>query len=379
MKIAITPEIQELLNSNAPVAFGVSGGKDSCAVALAVTEYLDSINHRGPRILIHSDLGRVEWKDSLPTCERLAAALNLELVVVQRQAGDMLDRWQQRWRNNAGRYSNLECVKLILPWSTPAMRFCTSELKVAIITSALAKRFPGQSIVSVSGIRREESPARAKASITKVQPKLSRSSIGTRGCDWHPILDWTKAEIFEYLARKQFDLHEAYRVYSSSRVSCCFCIMSSADDLRAASKCEDNHELYRAMVRLETDSTFSFQSSSWLGDVAPHLLNAEQRQYLIETKERARIREEAESRIPKHLLYVKGWPTFVPSIKEAELLAEVRNTVAQAVQIGIGYTTPEAIIAGYEELMVRRPAVVCAAAALSSRSDQPVLMSIGAK
>jgi hypothetical protein len=52
---------------------------------LALIPYLDAIGHHGPRVLIHSDLGQVEWKDSLPTCERLAARLGLELIVVRRQ------------------------------------------------------------------------------------------------------------------------------------------------------------------------------------------------------------------------------------------------------------------------------------------------------
>src|SRR5581483_2926625 len=99
--------------------------------------------HRGPRVLIHSDLGRVEWGDSLPQCERLAAHLGLELIVVRRQAGGLMERWQTRWANNVARCAALECVKLILPWSTASMRFCTSELKTAIICRELVQRFPG--------------------------------------------------------------------------------------------------------------------------------------------------------------------------------------------------------------------------------------------
>ena len=38
--------------------------------------HLDRIGHTGPRLLIHADLGSVEWRDSLPTCERLAARLD---------------------------------------------------------------------------------------------------------------------------------------------------------------------------------------------------------------------------------------------------------------------------------------------------------------
>ncbi|MHB8317452.1 MAG: hypothetical protein ACYDCW_17210, partial [Acidithiobacillus ferrivorans] len=73
--VAVTSEVSELLEQNAVVAIGVSGGKDSDACAIAVSRYLDQIGHRGPRVLVHADLGRVEWADSLPSCERLAARL----------------------------------------------------------------------------------------------------------------------------------------------------------------------------------------------------------------------------------------------------------------------------------------------------------------
>jgi hypothetical protein len=117
--------------------------------------YLDEIGFTGPRLLIHADLGRVEWKQSIEVCHRLARRLGWELMVVNRRAGDLMDRWTKRWDNNVERYRELECVKLILPWSTPSMRFCTSEMKTAIICSALKKRFPKQNILSLVGVRHD--------------------------------------------------------------------------------------------------------------------------------------------------------------------------------------------------------------------------------
>jgi hypothetical protein len=34
----------------------------------------------------------VEWKDSLPVCQKLAKRMKWELVVVRRKAGDLMDR-----------------------------------------------------------------------------------------------------------------------------------------------------------------------------------------------------------------------------------------------------------------------------------------------
>lgn len=125
--ITTTEHIDELIRAGSPVAIGVSGGKDSDAAAIATVAHLDALGHTGPRVLIHSDLGRVEWLESLPQCQRLADFLNLELIVVRRKSGDMMDRWLTRWANNVERYTNLQCVKVILPWSTASMRFCTND------------------------------------------------------------------------------------------------------------------------------------------------------------------------------------------------------------------------------------------------------------
>jgi hypothetical protein len=71
-EVLVTPEITSALEAGAAVAIGVSGGKDSAVTALATMDYLEDLGHRGPRLLIHSDLGRVEWRQSLPACQRLA-------------------------------------------------------------------------------------------------------------------------------------------------------------------------------------------------------------------------------------------------------------------------------------------------------------------
>ncbi len=345
------PALEDTLRSGAAVAIGVSGGKDSCACAIAVNEYLDRITHHGPRVLIHADLGRVEWRQPLGVCHRLATRLGLELVVVERTAGDLLARWQQRWRDNVKRYADLECVKLILPWSTSGMRFCTSELKTAPICRELVKRFPGRTIVSVTGIRAQESGRRARRPIVAEQPKLVSRRNATMGCDWHPLLSWTRTEVLDYLAEKAFDLHEAYTVFGSSRVSCAFCVLASQSDLKSASSCVTNHEVYRALVALEIESTFSFQERGWLSDVAPDLLDSDTRINALAVKDKATRREFAERMIPKHLLYEAGWPHCIPTIEEAELLAEVRREVATAVGIRIGFTKPDEILRRYADLI----------------------------
>lgn len=350
--VATTPEVDELLHRNAVCAVGVSGGKDSDAVALAVAAHLDLIGHSGPRVLIHSDLGRIEWRDSLPSCERLAKHLGWELMVVKRSAGDMLDRWYSRWAANVERYKTLNCVTLILPWSTPALRFCTSEMKADQICRALRKRWPKQDVLNVTGIRRQESPARSKMPVSAPLGKLQRKAAA--GVSWNAIIEWKLGDVFGAIADAGLSLHEAYTVYGASRVSCSSCIMSTGADLLAAASCEDNHEAYRLIVELEAASTFGFQGNRWLADVAPHLLSQDLRDRVTLAKRAAFDRVAAEKEIPKRLLFTAGWPTSMPTAAEGEVLASVRRRVAQAVGLDIGVTTGADVLARYRELLALR-------------------------
>ena len=142
--IATDAIITDALAENAIVAFSVSGGKDSAAATLATNHYLDALGHdRARRIIIHADLGRIEWMTTPRQVEALAARAGLDLVVVRRQAGDLITRWQQRFTNCKAPYESLTTYGLVGPWSSGALRFCTSELKTHVITAERRRRLPG--------------------------------------------------------------------------------------------------------------------------------------------------------------------------------------------------------------------------------------------
>lgn len=326
------------------MAIGVSGGKDSQCAAIATFHHLDGVGHNGPRLLVHADLGSVEWRDSLPVCERLAYDLGTELVVVRRKQGGLMEQWETRWRSNALRYEDLSTVTLVPCWSTPRMRFCTSGQKTSQIHSELKRRFKGHPIISVSGVRRAESRQRARATIADRDKSAGIWS-------WRPILDWSTADVFGALDAWGIDPHPAYRRFGLSRVSCRFCIMSSLPDLIAATGQPETHDLYREMVGLECRSTFAFQGSRWLGDIAPHLLGDDLSEALASAKEKARLRIDAENRITKPMLYVKGWPTRMLSDAEADLLAEVRTRVSSLLGLQARYLDRASIHARYAELI----------------------------
>jgi len=355
--VSTTPEISALLSrkENPPVcAFGISGGKDSHAMALAGNRYLDEIGFTGTRLAVHADLGRAEWIQSKDKCQELADSLGWELMVVKRAAGDLVDRWLVRWRNNVERYTNLECVQLILPWSTASWRFCTSELKSAVVRSNLKKRFPGQDIINAVGIRAQESRSRAKMPVFKEDRLLS--TMKSSGYTWNAIIDWPVEDVFKIIGEHTVALHPAYTEYGMSRVSCAFCVLASGADLQAATTCPDNLALFHELVDLEISSAFSFQSNRWLGDVNPELLSEQQMAGLAIAKSIAKERAALEARIPEELLYEKGWPLRVPTQAEAQILAEVRIQVSQLQGLTSKYLDACSIRARYQELIAIRDA-----------------------
>lgn len=345
--ISTTPDLDRLLAAGAPVAIGVSGGKDSQACALATVAHLDAIGHSGPRVLIHADLGSVEWDDSLPACEALAEHLGLQLIVVRRKAGGLMERWESRWASSVARYESLSTVTLVPCWSTPSMRFCTSETKTHPIIAELKRRFGRQQIVNVTGIRRAESAARSRATIADFD---ETNLLWT----WRPIADWSVEQVFAAIDASGLAPHPAYREFGMSRVSCRFCIMSNVADLTAAAAQPEAHDLYRQMVALESRSSFAFQGSRWLGDVAPQLLTAERRYDLAAGKARAAARVAAEKAITRPMLYVRGWPTRMLTDDEADILAAVRAEVAALFGFARTFVDRAAVHGRYADLLQQR-------------------------
>lgn len=351
--LSMDMETATMLAMDAAVASGVSGGKDSAALSIVLNWFLKEINHRGKKILIHSDLGLIEHADSLPACRRLAEKIGWELIVVKPRI-DMIGRWYQRNRDNNTRYIDLSCVKMITPWSSSSLRFCTSEMKVAPICSELKKLFPGQPIINAVGIRAEESPARAKKPISKVNKQLTVETIGTYGRDWNSIRDFPVEQVWLVQRKENFCGHEAYDKNGNSRVSCSICILAGIDEIRA-SLCDDrNHEAYRRVVRLEIFSTYSFSQSFYAGDVAPELLSAEMLDGLALAKEKAAQRILIESEITEELLYVKGWPTFQPNREQSALIAGVRAQIGELMNLPVKHTTWRGVYDRYAALLVKK-------------------------
>ena len=329
-RIAADPLIEAVLDEHPIVAFSVSGGKDSAAATVATNDYLDARGHpRARRVLIHADLGAIEWRSTPEQVASLAKRTGLELIIARRQAGGLIERWQQRFANGKARYTKLETYNLIGPWSSSALRFCTSEMKAQVIGPELRRRYAGQTIVSVVGLRRAESASRAQARIATIDTRFAKpgNAAGTRMLTWHPIIEWSDAEVFAFHEERGLALHEAYWRWDATRMGCTYCVLASLRNLAASARAPDNHEVFRRLVAIEIASTFSFQSARWLGDVAPELLDSGQAHRLAEAKQAANLRRSHEASLPADLRFQKGWPPRVPTTSEAARIAEVRARI----------------------------------------------------
>ena len=350
--VAIDETITEGLAKGAHVVFSLSGGKDSSAAAFAVDAYLDTIGHpRERRHAIHADLGMIEWLSTSNMVETIAAMLAVDLAVVKRKAGGLIERWEQRWASSLGRYENLETYQLVSPFSSARLRFCTGETKVQPIGSCLRKRFAGKTVISVVGIRRQESIARATAPVSKIDTRFAPlgNRAGTRMVTWHPIVDWSIEDVFAYHAAKSIPLHEAYR-RGASRLSCSYCVLAGINNLSVSSSCEGNYPAYRAIVDIEIKSGFSFQPNRWLADVSPQILTASQRRHVIEAKHNAEKRRDLESGLPGDLRFTRGWPPRIPSLEEAGTICRIRNEIAARHGIASKWATPRAVRERFAEL-----------------------------
>lgn len=251
----ITPQIQGyhwiLVNS--------SGGKDSQAMLDYVVELCDKLGVSRSRIVVvHCDLGRVEWEGTAELAREQAEHYGLRFEIVAREIGDLLTQVEQRHEANVAKGKDHS------PWPSSKSRWCTSDQKTAqvlkLITSLTeeAQRSLGSGrqvrILNCLGIRAEESPARAKKTPFGVEKKATN---GKRHTDrWLPIFTWTEEQVWDRIWASGVRWHDAYDK-GMSRLSCCFCVLAAKADLIIAAK--HNPTLAQEYIAVEAKVGHAFK------------------------------------------------------------------------------------------------------------------------
>jgi hypothetical protein len=267
--------IEAALDGGAALAISISGGKDSQAMALALTALHRERGWSGEVFCITADLGSIEWPETHAHVQRIADLCGVPLVTVQRtDKRGLVEHWTARGERMAAQ------GKQARPWSSSAARFCTSDLKRDPIDAYL-RRY--SNVVCAVGIRAQESAGRAK------QPTWARRRIHNsrrQALTWHPILAWSLLDVLgqcghtwaelrdrqaAYAQGKTeallgWSLHPAY-VYGNERLSCQFCVLGSLGDLQNGAR--HNPAMLEELIAIEDRFGFTFQADRSLKTFRP--------------------------------------------------------------------------------------------------------------
>jgi hypothetical protein len=142
------------LEAGADCALNTSGGVDSQAAVRMMARWHRARPFSGQLYMIWADLGRAEWPETPALIAKNAEELGLPLIVVRREKGDLLDRFDERRAT-----LDAQGRKDTPHFPTNSSLYCTGELK----RGPLDKHFRlSLCIASVEGIRADESANRAE-------------------------------------------------------------------------------------------------------------------------------------------------------------------------------------------------------------------------
>lgn len=283
----------ELLRQNALFVVNLSGGKDSQAMWLHLTQDLkiplENI------YAIHADLPGADWPRIKFPSGRIAPSVvehmrgttdaPIEIVVARWGSTGEIKTFDSLVRH-AGEVKGVEH-----PFPSPANRQCTSDLKTGVIGSASLTKlcelnglevrkgggcgsvegFPWRIVVMCLGIRSAESTNREQDSPWRLS--LEASKQGRAWFRWYPIFDWSKEEVFDEISRYGQEPFWTYGMTPEhmdmirekaptatrgmERLSCQFCILGSQNDLWLAAQLAPQAYARRCALEEQFDSAMS--------------------------------------------------------------------------------------------------------------------------
>lgn len=221
-----------------------SAGKDSQAMLIHLRRHVPDAQ----LLLIHADLGRVEWDGNVDHIRATSAGLPLLIAHSRR---DLLQMVRDRFANKPD----------VPSWPSPSNRQCTSDLKRGPIEREIRRHLKahpefGGLIVNCMGMRAQESASRSKLTTFKLNE--GNSKAGREWYDWLPIHALSTDDVFAMIRDAGQDAHPIY-AQGMSRLSCRFCIMASEADLTIAARLSP--DLYREYCEIEETTGYSMSMS----------------------------------------------------------------------------------------------------------------------
>ncbi|MCX4523918.1 phosphoadenosine phosphosulfate reductase family protein [Streptomyces anulatus] len=234
----------ELIRQADRVVISSSGGKDSQAQASYVVGRADALGMLDKVVVVHADLGRVEWAGTRELASEQARLLGVRrFEVVQASGGDLLDRVGVRYgklkakaeREALERGEDPAGAKVAPAWPSSSARWCTPDAKRGPIwtlytrlTAELAHLGRPVRILECIGQRAAESSQRAQ--LAEVEINRSASNGKRHITTWRPIHGWSDARVWREIADSGLPYHPAYD-WGNRRLSCVFCVLGCVGDL----------------------------------------------------------------------------------------------------------------------------------------------------
>ena len=293
MHIQIPPVVHAaLMLPETLLAINLSGGKDGQAMLKAL-RVLISPFWQATIVILHMNLGRMEWRHTLSHCWHLALQAGLPFIVLRKkryengyvQYVDLID-------DILARKDKLEAEGRDIPfWPSAGIRYCTKSQK-SNVSDKYYRHW--KYVISAEGIRADESTKRAEKKPLHIRKSITaeylkqmpvetafchRQGDQRWGVNWYPIFDWSLDDVWQvcgtscedlerrralYNAGKQqeaFDgwlAHRAY-VYGADRVSCALCVLANKATLEAGAR--HNPELLDTLCQMEIDGGYTFKKN----------------------------------------------------------------------------------------------------------------------
>ncbi len=255
--VANITEIEQLVARGAIFFVGHSGGKDSQAMYAAIRKV---VPHDQIRI-VHADLGEIEWSG---VKQHIVDTAVHETLIAQAIFKDGTEK--NFFSMVRARRAKLDSDGKVDAPAFPDIksRFCTSDLKTGPIWKVIRNAGTYPIVVNCVGIRGDESRSRQD----KIDDRgtLNTNKKNTNGrrdaFDWWPIAHWTIDQVWAEIANAGQVPHPAYE--KNERLSCCFCIFGSRNDLRHAAA--QRPELLQKYTELEAEVRTTMFNGESLAD-----------------------------------------------------------------------------------------------------------------
>ena len=240
-----------LVDAGAIVVVNHSGGKDSQAMYLLMRKYVPANQLK----ILHADLtDDCEWigvKDHIKnTTDGLE--LNVALANYKDQSSKTLLGEVQRKKK----------------WPDAKRRWCTSDFKRGPCQREMRRmakeHFKGgrEVVISVMGLRAQESAARSKKPVWKDLEDLNTQN--RIAYEFNPILTMTETQVFAQIEKAGQKPHYAYGL-GMDRLSCMFCVLAPAKQLALSARL--NPEAAQKYVNIEAAIGHSFKTNQTLADI----------------------------------------------------------------------------------------------------------------